>query len=94
MYSHIGNHTGPNCPSPFKGILPMMIDINPTLVAKMERLFSTLEEAHKEMGETEYQSLFYDSQESGDLQSDPVEFTKFRKDTLQLAIDIKKSLRL
>ena len=72
----------------------MQVEITPALIQKMRTLFTILETAHTEMGETSYPAIYFDSQESGDSNSDPQEFSTLTKETLDLAVQIKTSLRL
>lgn len=72
----------------------MQIDINPSLIEKMRILFGILEEAHTQMGDTTYPDIYFDTQDTGESNSDPVAFDTLNQDTLTLALEIKKSLRL
>jgi hypothetical protein len=72
----------------------MQIDVPVHLIPKLKKLLDTLCEAKEEMGDTEYLDIYFDTQDSGDNNSDPVVFKHFTARTFDLAREIKSILRM
>lgn len=72
----------------------MQVDISPSLIQKLKMLFGILEEAHTQMAGTTYPDIYFDTQDTGDSNSDPVPFDTLNQDTLTLAMEIKAGLKL
>lgn len=72
----------------------MKVDISPSLVEKMKMLFGILAEAHAEMEGTTYPDIYFDTQDTGDHNCDPLPFNTLNQDTLTLAMEVKAGLKL
>jgi hypothetical protein len=73
---------------------PMQIDLPSSVVKDLQKLLRDLSSAYAECEESTYQDIFFDTQESGDSNSDPQTFMSINKDTLVLAKTIKQKLHM
>lgn len=74
----------------------MKIDIPVRTVLKLEQLLKFMALAHIEMGKketNEYHKLLFNTQESGDTNSDPLEFDNIDRSIFELSDEIRKELR-
>jgi len=72
----------------------MQIDIPVHVIQNLRKLLTDLSNAFEEHADSEYTEIYYDDQDSGDNNSDPVTFKSINTDTLELANTLKKQLRL
>ena len=74
----------------------MQIDLPYHLVQKLKKLLTDLDAAYQEHGTTEineYSDMYFDDQESGDSNSDPVRYDSINRETLKTASELKVALR-
>lgn len=75
----------------------MQIDLPFHLVQKLKKLLTDLDSAYQEHGTTEtnaYSHMYFDDQNSGDSNSDPVQYDSINRETLKTASELKAALRL
>lgn len=73
----------------------MMIDLSPSVVSDLRKLLTRLSEANLEMGDDlENQHLLYDTPETMEHNTDPLEFTSIDRSDFILADKLKQKLKL
>lgn len=74
----------------------MMVDIPVHVVDKLRTVLNAMDSAYKEHGTTlanENYAMYFDTPETASSNADPIEYTDLNRGILQIASEIKTSLK-